>query len=75
MVIVDLLLTFYQIFDLGYWITVENDRRSVADHGCPIVHLVRIGTSTLGYYLSSHKPCGEIMNSKVAFFVGILSLR
>ena len=66
--VIDLLLTFSQIFDLEFWIKVENDRRSVTDHGCPIVHLVRIGTSTLGYYLSSHKPCVEIMNWKIAFF-------
>ena len=47
----DLLLTFSQIFDLGFWMKVDNDRRLVTDYGCPIVHLVRIGTSTLGYYL------------------------
>ena len=55
-------MTFSQIFDLEFWLKVDNNGRSDTDRGCPIVHMVKIGTSTLGYYLSSYKPCVEIMN-------------
>ena len=61
-------MTFSQIFDLEFWLKVDNNGRSDTDHGCPIIYMVKIGTSTLGYYLSSYKPCVEIMNCIFKFF-------